>query len=59
MTAILPKKSMFTIQETAEILTISRAGVYRLIDIDKLKRVEVLQSGRITRESIKAYLNSL
>lgn len=53
-------KLLFTYDQVAWMLGISRRSVYHLVDRGKLKRVYIApRSPRITRESLEAFLRSL
>jgi excisionase family DNA binding protein len=59
MTTATRERGLFTIEEAAEYLRISRAGVYRLIDQGSLKRIKLGKSARIPRASLEAFVASL
>lgn len=53
----MPEKTLFTVKEVGEHLSISRATVYRLIDSGLLEvRRPTPRATRITRDSIAAHL---
>jgi excisionase family DNA binding protein len=59
MTTATSERGLFTIEEAAEYLRISRAGIYRLIETDELRRIKIGKSARIPRTSLEAFVERL
>lgn len=52
-------KLAFTVEEAAEMLSLSRAHVYRLLDLKELGSVSIGRSRRITLNQLMTYLERL
>jgi excisionase family DNA binding protein len=52
-------KRLYTIAEVQNILGVSRATVYNLIERGDLKRVKIGKAARIARSSVEEYLRCL
>lgn len=55
----LPPRALLRTEEAARVLGVSRTTIYRLIDAGEIERVHVIESARITRASIDAYIARL
>lgn len=53
------KKLAYTVEEAAELLSLSRAHVYRLLDLGQLSSVSIGRSRRITSSQLSEFLKSL
>ncbi len=53
------QKLAYTVEEAAELLSISRAQIYRLIDTCQLGSVNIGRSRRITKSQLEAYVAQL
>jgi len=53
------KKLAYTVEEAAELLSLSRAHVYRLLDLGQLGSVSIGRSRRITSTQLSEFLRSL
>lgn len=53
------ERLLYTIEEAAELLSLSRAQIYRLIDTMELESVTVGRSRRITAQQLDAFVRSL
>ncbi len=53
------EKLLYSMEEAARLLSISRAQLYRLIDVCELGSVKIGRSRRITRSQLEAYVRSL
>lgn len=56
---ILAARLMYTVEEAAELLSLSRSQLYRLIDVEELPSVKVGKARRITAEQLEAYIRKL
>lgn len=56
MSTARPEKLAYTVEEAAELLSISRAHVYRLLDRKELESIQVGRSRRITHRQIQDFL---
>lgn len=52
-------RKLLKVQEVATLLSVSRATVYRLLDVGRLQRVWVGTSIRVPESSLAAYLEVL
>lgn len=59
MTAIDNHRLAYTIEETAQLLSLSRAHVYRLVEVEELKSVKIGRSRRITEAQLREFLARL
>ena len=50
------EKLAYTIEEAAELLSLSRAQVYRLIDYGDLQSVKIGKCRRVTHAQLQAYV---
>jgi len=50
------EKLAYTVEDVAELLSISRAHVYRLLDRRELGSISIGRSRRITRDQLKEFL---
>lgn len=50
------EKMAYTVEEASELLSLSRAHVYRLIDLGQIETVTVGRSRRITSRQLDAFL---
>ena len=55
----LMRKLAYTVEEAAELLSLSRAHLYRLIDLQEIGSVTIGRSRRITAKQLQAFINSL
>lgn len=53
------KKLAYTVEEAAELLSLSRAHVYRLLDLGQLGSVSIGRSRRITATQLTEFLKAL
>lgn len=53
------EKLLYTIEESSELLSLSRAQLYRLIDRGELSTVTIGASRRITVAQLEAYISGL
>lgn len=54
-----PAKLAYTVPEVASLLSLSRAQIYRLIDLCELETVKIGRSRRITDSQVRAFLDRL
>lgn len=59
MSTARPEKLAYTVEEAAELLSISRAHVYRLLDRRELDSIQVGRSRRITHRQILDFVSKL
>lgn len=59
MSTARPEKIAYTVEEAAELLSISRAHVYRLLDRRELDSIQVGRSRRITHRQILDFVSKL
>ncbi len=52
-------KLAFTVEEVSDLISISRAQLFRLIEQGELRSVTIGRSRRITLEQLRAFLRSL
>jgi excisionase family DNA binding protein len=52
-------KLAYTVEEAAELLSLSRAHVYRLLDVRELGSVTIGRSRRITHSQLLAFVRAL
>jgi len=52
-------KFAYTVEEAAEKLSLSRAHVYRLLDLGELGSISIGRSRRITANQLQAFLTAL
>lgn len=52
-------KMVYTIEEASELLSLSRAQLYRLIDLAELPTVKIGKSRRITYAQLEQYVSQL
>lgn len=52
-------KLAYTVEEAAELLSLSRAHVYRLIDVQELGSVTIGRSRRITSAQLSTFISVL
>ena len=52
-------KLAFTVQEAAEMLSLSRAHLYRLMDLQEIGSISIGRSRRITSNQLNMFLNKL
>ena len=52
-------KLAYTVEEAAELLSLSRAHVYRLIDVQELGSVTIGRSRRITSTQLSQFISVL
>lgn len=55
----LTRKLAYTVEEAAELLSVSRAHLYRLIDLQEIGSVTIGRSRRITAKQLATFLESL
>jgi excisionase family DNA binding protein len=53
------KKLAYTVEEAAELLSLSRAHVYRLLDLGQLGSISIGRSRRITSAQLSDFLKGL
>lgn len=53
------EKMAYTVEEASELLSLSRAHVYRLIDLGQIETITVGRSRRITSRQLDAFLYGL
>lgn len=53
------EKLLYSIEEASRLLSMSRAQVYRLIDVCQLGSVKIGRSRRISRSQLEAFVRSL
>ncbi len=53
------EKLAFSVEETAELLSISRSQLYRLIDLGELSTVKIGECRRITKGQLEGFLERL
>jgi excisionase family DNA binding protein len=53
------EKLAYTVEETAEMLSLSRAHIYRLLDQKQLNSIQVGRSRRIMHSQLEEFLRSL
>lgn len=58
MSAIEPKLA-YTIEEAAKLLSLSRAHVYRLLDIGEIGSISIGRSRRITKGQLESFISNL
>jgi excisionase family DNA binding protein len=59
MTVAEREKLLYTIREVEDVLGLSRAAIYNLINAGELRRVKVGKAARIPRASLVAYVDRL
>lgn len=59
MSSAESRKLAYTVAEAAKQLSISRAQIYRLIDLKELDSVQIGRSRRITHRQLEAFIESL
>ena len=59
MSDSIGRKLAYTVEEAAELLSISRAQIYRLLDLCELESVTVGRSRRITANQLGAFIQKL
>ncbi len=59
MSKSLGEKLAYTVEEAAELLSLSRARVYRLIDVEELGSVAIGRSRRITNNQLHEFISKL
>lgn len=59
MDATRNNKLAYTVEEAAELLSLSRANVYRLLDLKELDSVRIGRSRRVTAAQLEAFLRRL
>ena len=52
-------KLAFTVEEAAELLSLSRAHVYRLIEVEELGSITIGRSRRITSQQLQDFVHRL
>jgi excisionase family DNA binding protein len=52
-------KLAYTVEEAAELLSLSRAHVYRLIELGDLQSVKIGKCRRVTCAQLEAYVSSV
>jgi len=52
-------KLLLSINDAAEVLSVSRGTVYNLLEAGAIKRVKIGSAARITMDSLKSYIASL
>lgn len=50
------KKLAYPVEEAAELLSLSRAQIYRLIDLQELETVKIGKCRRVTHVQLNAFL---
>jgi excisionase family DNA binding protein len=53
------EKLAYTVEETAELLSLSRAHIYRLLDQKELNSIQIGRSRRITHSQLQEFFRSL
>ena len=53
------RKLAYTVEEVSDLISISRAQLYRLIDIGELSTIKIGRSRRITLDQLQAFLRCL
>ena len=53
------EKLAYTVEEAAELLSVSRAHLYRLLDYEELESVRIGRSRRITSTQLRDYVRRL
>lgn len=48
----------YTVEEAAELLSLSRAQIYRLIDLGEIETVKIGKSRRLTSRQLDAFLSA-
>ena len=59
MNEIRGQKLAYTVEEVADELSLSRAHVYRLLDLGELGSISIGRSRRITANQLQAFLTAL
>lgn len=59
ITAPAPEALLYTAEETAKLLRVSRSRIYELMASNDLPRLRIKGSTRISRRSIDAYVDRL
>jgi len=57
--SIIHEKLAYTIEEAAELLSLSRTQLYRLIEVEELPTVKVGKSRRITFAQLESFVRKL
>lgn len=52
-------KMAYTVEEACDLLSLSRAQIYRLIDLGELETVQIGRARRITSKQIDAFVSGL
>lgn len=52
-------KLAYTVEEAAELLSLSRAHVYRLLDVGELRSISIGRSRRVTAGQLHAFIEGL
>lgn len=52
-------KLAYTVEEAAELLSLSRAQLYRLLDLEDLSSIKIGKSRRITYVQLEAFIKKL
>ena len=52
-------KLAYSVEEAAELLSVSRAHLYRLLDTGKLESIRIGRSRRITHGQLTAFISTL
>ena len=52
-------KLAYTVEELSELISLSRATIYRLIDLGELASIQVGRSRRVTADQVRAFLKVL
>lgn len=53
------RRLMYSVEEAAVLLSLSRAQIYRLMDLQEIGSVTVGRSRRITRDQLAAFVTAL
>lgn len=54
-----PQKLAYTVEEAAELLSLSRAHVYRLIELQDLGSIKLGRNRRVTAQQLQDFLQRL
>ena len=52
-------KMVYSVDEAADLLSISRAQIYRLIDLKELETIKIGRSRRITYAQLEAFIQRI
>ncbi len=59
MSSFLHAKLAYTVEEVAELVSLSRSQLYRLMDMEELATIRIGKSRRVTHAQLDAFLRRL